>query len=55
MMQSYADFMKSAGARVIPIVNGEESSVTDEKLSKVNGILFPGGDGDYLEKGDYIF
>jgi len=29
--------------------------VTLEKLSKCNGVLFPGGDGDYLEYGRFIF
>ena len=55
IMQAYVTFMESAGARVIPFLSTDEDSVTDEKLSKVNGILFPGGDGDYLEIGDYIY
>jgi len=26
-----------------------------DKLSKLNGVLFPGGDGDYLEFGRFVF
>ena len=47
--------MELAGARVIPLVLGEPEEVTLDKLSKVNGVLFPGGDGDYLEFGRFIF
>jgi len=47
--------MEAAGARVIPLVLGEPEEVTLEKLSKLNGVLFPGGDGDYLEFGRFIF
>lgn len=54
-MQAYVDFMEVAGARVVPIVYGEDQSVTDDKLSKINGVLFPGGNGDYLEIGDHIY
>lgn len=55
LMQAYVDFMESAGARVIPFISDEDQSITDDKLSKVNGILFPGGGGDYTEIGDYIY
>lgn len=55
LMQAYVDFMESAGARVIPIVSDEDDSVTADKLNQVNGVLFPGGGGDYLDKGDYIY
>ncbi len=33
----------------------DEQSVTDDKLSKLNGVLFPGGAGNYREIGDYIY
>lgn len=55
IMATFVDFMVSAGARVIPLVVGEPQNVTLDKLSKVNGVLFPGGDGDYLEYGRFIF
>ena len=55
IMAAYVDFMKSAGARVVTIIWGEDESVTDDLLTKVNGVLFPGGSGDYLELGDHIY
>jgi len=55
VMTAYVSFMEAAGARVIPLVLGEPEEVTLEKLSKLNGVLFPGGDGDYLEFGRFIF
>ena len=39
----------------MPLINGEPKSVTLEKLRKLNGVIFPGGDGDYLEYGRMIF
>ena len=55
VMQAYIEWLESAGARVVPIIMGDDQSVTDDKLSKINGVLFPGGAGDYLEIGDYIY
>lgn len=55
IMSTFVTFMESAGARVIPLVRGEPENVTLDKLSKINGVLFPGGDGDYLEYGKFIF
>ena len=47
--------MKSSGARVVPIIMTDDQSVTDEKLGKMNGVLFPGGGGNYRDVGDYIY
>ena len=55
IMEAYVNFMEAAGARVVPFVQNEDPSVTDEKLKKVNGILFPGGDGDYLTITEHIY
>lgn len=55
LMQAYVNFMESAGARVVPILSTDSESVVADKLSKVNGVLFPGGDGDYLEVGKIIY
>jgi gamma-glutamyl hydrolase len=55
IMKSYVDSVEAAGARVVPLINGEPEDVTIEKLKKVNGVLFPGGDGDYLEYGRFVF
>jgi len=55
VMQAYIEWLEAAGARVVPIIMTDDQSVTDDKLSKLNGVLFPGGAGDYLEIGDYIY
>lgn len=54
-MEAYSTFMETAGARVVPFIMTDEYSVTDSKLAQVNGVLFPGGAGDYLDIGDYIY
>jgi len=51
VMFSYVDFIQSSGARVVPLIMNEKKEVTQEKLSKLNGVLMPGGDGDYLDYG----
>jgi gamma-glutamyl hydrolase len=53
-MGAYVRFMQSAGARVIPIRYDESEEETLEKMSKINGILMPGGGGDYMDKGKFI-
>jgi hypothetical protein len=55
IMQAYVDFIIAAGARVVPFIMNEPKYVTLDKLSKVNGVLFPGGDGDYLEYGRFVY
>jgi len=55
IMKSYVDSVEAAGARVVPIIVGEPWQVTMDKLSKMNGVIFPGGDGDYLEFGRKLF
>jgi gamma-glutamyl hydrolase len=55
IMKSYADAVEASGARVVPLIVGEPESVTLDKLSKLNGVIYPGGDGDYLEYGRSLF
>jgi gamma-glutamyl hydrolase len=56
IMSDYVLFMEAAGARVVPLVLGEDQDTTLEKLSKLNGVLFPGGDDDgYYDLGELIF
>ena len=55
IMQAYVNFMESAGARVVPIFLEDDHTVVKEKLSKLNGILFPGGAGNYKDQGYYIY
>jgi gamma-glutamyl hydrolase len=39
----------------VPLIQGDSLNVTMDKLGKVNAVLFPGGDGDYLEFGKTVF
>ena len=55
IMKSYVTWVEAVGARVIPLIENEPQSITLDKLSKVNAVLFPGGDGDYLEYGRFVF
>ena len=54
-MASYVKWFEAAGARVVPVIMGESWDVTLEKLSKLNGIFFPGGDGDFYAWGKPMF
>jgi len=51
IMSAYVKYMESAGARVVPIIYGEDPAIVKDKLSKLDGILFPGGGGDYIDNG----
>lgn len=55
VMGAYVKFLEGAGARIVPFVRGEPKNETLDKLSKVNGVLFPGGNGDNLELTKFIF
>ena len=55
IMAAYVQFLESAGARVIPLIKGEEWSVTLDKINRLDGVLFPGGNGDYIEYGRAIY
>jgi len=54
-MSTYVDFMMAAGARVVPLIRSDPEDVTLDKLSKLDGILYPGGDGDYSDFGRFIW
>ena len=51
IMMSYANYVQASGARVVPLILDEEESMIDDKLSKLNGILYPGGSGGYYDFG----
>lgn len=38
----------------MPILQGESEQEIDDKLARVNGVLFPGGGGDYISSAKYI-
>jgi gamma-glutamyl hydrolase len=51
-MDCYVQFVKSAGARVVPIYYNGDWEEELKKLEKVNGLILPGGASnglDYLE------
>ncbi|XP_058795648.1 uncharacterized protein LOC131666769 [Phymastichus coffea] len=58
---SYVKFVESAGAKVIPIWIDQETSYYEKILSKINGVLFPGGSlwfndtNGYVDAGDIIY
>ncbi|KAK0072842.1 hypothetical protein PV325_010701 [Microctonus aethiopoides] len=58
---SYVKYLESSGARVVPIWIGENESYYEDILSKINGVLFPGGNADFnqtngfAESGNKIF
>lgn len=55
VMEAYVDFISAAGARIVPLIVGEPEDVTLSKLKKLNGVFMPGGDGDYVEYGRFIY
>ena len=55
IMSSYVKYIEASGARVVPIIYDETKESIDDKLSKLDGILFPGGDGDNYDLGYYVF
>jgi len=54
-MSSYVKYIEASGARVVPIIYGEPEDVTLDKLSKLDGVLLPGGDGDDYDIGQFVF
>ena len=54
-MSSNVEFLQSAGARVVPLIRDDPEDVTLTKLSKLDGVLYPGGDGNYNDFGRFVF
>ncbi len=48
VMSSFVKFLEGAGARVVPLVPGTPDQDLYNTLTKLNGVFWPGGDGDYL-------
>lgn len=55
IMTSYVNFVAGAGSRVVPLVKTDSDAITLSKLEKLNGVLFPGGDGEYFDFGKKVF
>ena len=52
---TYVRWIESAGARVVPITSEESLESVADKLSKLNGVVLPGGGGDYNTTAEFIF
>lgn len=55
IMSSYVKYFEAQGARVVPILITQSDEEIDEMLSKLNGVVMPGGNGNYLDVGRKIF
>ena len=53
-MAAYVRYLEGSGARVLPILMNDDDETVLEKLSMVNGVLIPGGAGDYKHVGKLI-
>lgn len=51
---SYVKWVEGGGARVVPIWIGKDRNYYQKILSKVNGVLLPGGSVDKHLKGGYF-
>lgn len=54
-MAAYVKSIEAAGARVVPLIMGENPDQIKDKMAKLNGVLFPGGSGNYIEFGRPIY
>lgn len=54
IMAAYVRFLEGSGARVIPILMSDSEETVLEKLSQINGVLIPGGAGNYRRVGSII-
>ena len=55
IMGAYVKYIEASGARVVPIIWGEPEEDILEKLKHIDGVLFPGGDGDDYDLGKFVF
>ena len=53
-MAAYVKYVQAQGARVVPIINGEDQNTTLDKIHHLDGVLLPGGGGDYFAKGSAV-
>jgi len=53
-MASYVKFIEAAGGRVVPMPWNQTEEVTREQMSKLDGVLFPGGGGYYDDIGKLV-
>jgi gamma-glutamyl hydrolase len=51
---TYVKWLEGSGAKVVPLIYTEPKEVLAKKISKLNGVLMPGGGGDNIEAGQFI-
>lgn len=54
-MSAYVKYVEAHGARVVPIIYGEDKQTVLDKVAHLDGVLFPGGDGDDYDLGKIVF
>ena len=54
-MSAYTKYIEAQGARVVPLIREESDEITMWKVARLNGVLFPGGGGDYYRKGKLVW
>jgi len=55
IMSTYVNFLMAAGARIVPLIYSDSQEDILENMRNLNGVLFPGGDGDFGVNGQFIF
>jgi hypothetical protein len=46
-MSTFVKFLQAAGVRIIPLLPSMSDSDLDNVIPRLNGVFWPGGDGDY--------
>ena len=46
--------MEAQGARVVPLLVSDSNEVLLDKLDHLDGVLYPGGSGDYYDAGKFV-
>jgi gamma-glutamyl hydrolase len=54
IMGAYVRFIEGAGARVVPIKWDDDEQLIKDTMSKINGVLMPGGGGNYIRAGKIV-
>ena len=54
IMSSYVKYFEAQGARVVPLLITQSDEEIYEQLEKLNGVVMPGGNGNYLDLGEKI-
>ena len=54
-MASYVHWVEGAGARVVPLIMNETDEQLLDKVAHLNGVVLPGGGGNYYDHGQTVF